>query len=271
MQGELWARNDGESLWTAVSEESARSASWFETDPHSGAVVSLMNGGALRMEGGTTLHVVSATKEVVDLDVFAGKIFVSLPSSDKAISIATPEGVVESRGGDMVITAFKQSTRVSVLEGSARVTGPNLRLDGLGHLRGADHIQARPGLDIELSGPERLALDGSDLRSRKQKRRIFVQGEQNSGRRLGEDGSPSSSPTPAPIQTPSAVNTPGAPRSPGPTPPQKVPSPGSAVIEGEEMWPWAIGGTGLGAGLFLLFNSLGDHEQSMFTQIPASP
>ena len=87
LQGELWARNEGESLWTAVGSEPRR-ASWFETDPKSTAVVSLENGGALRMEGGTTLHVVSATKDIVDMDVYSGKVFVSVPPSDKAISIA---------------------------------------------------------------------------------------------------------------------------------------------------------------------------------------
>jgi hypothetical protein len=128
-------------------------------------------------------------------------------------------------------------------------------------------------LNAWSKGPApQVALDGPDVRQRNKNknRKKFVQGEENTGKRIGEDESPTTSPTPSssPAYTPSPSPS-VAPPSPSATPPSPSPSPSpTASGGGGEAWPYILGAGVLGGGIALLTNNNDDPDNII---LPASP
>lgn len=109
---------------------------------------------------------------------------------------------------------------------------------------------------------EPVALDGPDVRKRNKNRRRFTQGEENKGKRIGEDeppaqtASPAYTPSPSPTFSPQASVTPTITPT---TPPSPTNPPPAAEAGGWDPWP-LVGGLAGAGGLtaFLLTRDDGD-------------
>ena len=280
LRGCLLARSEGHVTWTPVEAGGTSQSTWLHTEVGGEAVVALANNAHLRLAEGTTLHVQYVGKEAARLEVFSGKIFASLPTDGKSsLAVATPTALVKSVGGDFVMDVAAQDTRLSVLDGCANLAGTKLDLDGIGNLPGVQSVNVSPGLDAnarqtpdasfltKAEPPGEVAVDGPDVRVRKKDKRKFVEGEENQTRRVGEDETPS--PSPSPQYTP-------PPTEPPPPPPNNPPLPQFTDGGGGEIWPYILGGVGLGTGLYFLLRDTDTNDSSnqpffFNNNIPVSP
>ena len=260
--GGLWSRPDERSEWTRVEPGRTSQSSWLRTDAGGQAVVSFASDTQLRLAGATTLHMHSSNKDAVQLQVVTGKIFASVPPSGKSsLRVSTPDGQVQSSGGEFLVNVVGRNTELSVLDGRAALIGTKIEMEHVGALAGVGQVNVRPGMDA------RLAYDGPDVRQRNKARRKFEKGEQNTGKRLNEDQTPTPSPSPSETPAPASVQPPTQPPPANNPPPQLTEGGGS-------IWPWVLGGLGLGTGLYFLLRDMDDNEQTTFIQnqqVPASP
>jgi len=262
VQGHLLARSSAEEPWRTVKPGQVDQGTWLRTEPGCEAVVALRNESHLRMAENTSLHVSLSDAGAARLEVLEGKVLSDVPEHGRSnVSIDTPEGVVRSSGGVTMVEVAEENTNVSSLTGSASVEADELRVTGVGVLPGRTRARIQPGVDMLL------ALDGPDTRRRNQRRKPFTQGEENQPKRLGEDETPSPSPSPPAVT---------------PTPPPTVVQPPPPVNNtpvvtsggGGEIWPYLLA-AGLGTGAYFLFRGDDDDEfnNGFFVNpvIPASP
>ncbi|MBS2034820.1 hypothetical protein JST97_07525 [bacterium] len=104
---------------------------------------------------------------------------------------------------------------------------------------------------------ERVALDGPDVRKRNRKRTRFTQGEENKGKRIGEDETPTQTASPAYTPTPTPTLTPQVSASPPPPSPSPPPAQGG----GSNLAP-ILGGVAGAGGLAAYLATRGDNNAS---------
>jgi len=210
-------------------------------------------GLTMRMEPGATVRVSKSTGLSNQLEAKGGRVFVKVDAKSSC-DVSLPTRTVQASESEFVVDP---KGRLFVLNGQASLL--NVRAP----------LQTLPGWSKELGG--RVALDGPDVRKRNQNRKRFTQGEENKGKRIGEDLPPSNSPTPA--QSPAYTPSPTATATPPSTPPTSSPptsNPPTATGGGGEIWPYAVAAAVVGAGTYLLVNNDDDDDQ-VFVNNPASP
>ena len=276
ISGTLLTRKDQAGQWKAVQPGSSSQSDWLQTAEGSEAVVAFAGKAHMRMAENTTVHVTSSTPNDLKLVVLGGKVLADVPLDGKStVSITTPKGTVHSSGGSLIVDVDRKDTQVGVLDGSAAVSGKELRFDQLGLAPGVQRARIQPGLDVQMAGApdtpylqeeDLLALEGPDVRGRK-KRPTYVKGEETGPKRVGEDEvptTPSPSPTPPPAMPEQTVVKPPPPRT---TP--------TVVEGGGEVWPYLVGAAAVGTGLYFLLRDDEDNNNVFFTPpfipTPASP
>ena len=216
---------------------------WVRSGP-SGAVVQLP-GATVRLEAGARLRYHQEKDGGLALDAQAGKLFVSL-QNESGCQVRTPGSMIASTSGEFLVDALRDK--------ALRVEGPAPQVQPLPQgERGAEaaaHAQVNDRL---------LALDGPDVRVRPKSKKKYTEGEETSGRRIGEDP-----PSPSPSMSPTATWSPSPsptqpPPSPSPTTPPS-PSPSPQIGGGPDPWPVIGGVVGL-AGIIVLVRDNPDDEE----------
>jgi hypothetical protein len=217
-----------------------------------------MNGMSVRLEPGARVKV-TPTSQGTKIDARDGRLYVKVNPAASCL-VATAKNQVRAGESEFVLDAGTQE-RFYVLQGQAQLVKPTLA----------------PQPVASWSKSKAVALDGPDVRRRAKNRRRFTQGEENKGKRIGEDAPPSS-PTPAATQSPAYTPAPSPsytpPPSPNPNPPQPPSNPPPAATGGSP-WPW-IGGAllagGAGYGISRLVDN-NDDNPVFFNNVirPASP
>lgn len=215
-----------------------------------------VGGIAMRVEPGARVRVGSLDGQKVDAR--GGRVFVKV-SPDAQCAVSTGKNIVSAHEGEFVLDAGPQE-RLFVLQGDARL--------------------AKEGSSAPLaSWSKSIALDGPDVRRRNRNRRRFTQGEENQGKRIGEDAPPTQTPTARPTYTETPAYTPSVtpttpPSSPPPTTPNPNPSPNPEVGGGGDPAIWIGGIVGAGAlafGIDRLVNDDSDDTNVFRGFRPASP
>lgn len=191
-------------------------------------------GAVIRIQAGASVRLDEVQAQSSKLAARGGKVFVKVAEGSRCV-VAAGNKSVESTTGEFLVDA-KAEPRCYSVSGNLQAHGP-----------------APTASHSWKSVDKTLALDGPDVRKRNNKRRRFTQGEENKGKRIGEDLPPSRTPAPtvteSPAYTPSYTPTPTPPQTPPPTPNNPPPT----VVEGGSPWP-LIGGL-IGAGGLAYFIS----------------
>lgn len=149
-------------------------------------------GAVVRMDKGTSLRYgVAKGSSELSLAAKGGRIYVSLDDA-ASCEVASPKKRYRATQGEFVLDTGKD--QVYRVEGDVQVVS--------GKAEGFTPMQTWSKGEV--------ALDGPDVRRRNRNRRRFTQGEENKGKRIGEDLPPSSSPSATPTVTESPAYTPSA-------------------------------------------------------------
>lgn len=207
----------------------------------SGAVVQLP-GATVRLEAGSRFRYRLDKQGGLALDAQQGKLFVSLQDAP-ACQVRTPGSLIASTSGEFLVDALSDK--------AVQVQGPAPQVQPV-----VDAVEARAASRAQVVD-KLLALDGPDVRVRPKSKKKYTEGEETSGRRIGEDP-----PSPSPSMSPTATWSPSPsptqpPPSPSPTTPPPSPSP---QIGGPDPWP-VIGGLAGLAGLIVLVQDDGDDDE----------
>ncbi|MFN8613757.1 MAG: FecR domain-containing protein [Vulcanimicrobiota bacterium] len=267
IRGRLLASSDHGGKWRTVEPGSVDQGDWLKTQDGSEAVVTLRNDAHLRLAENTTIHIEQASPENARVRVIQGKILASLPDHGRSqLDIQTPQGGVGSSGGSTMVDVNEGNTRVESIEGSATFQSDSIVSSEGKVFNGAMKGRVMPGIPVTMG---EVAWDGPDVRKRPRRPKRFTQGEENRGRNLGEDVTPSPSPAPAVTPPEETVII-------RPAPPPRPTQPPPTVVEGGggEIWPYLVGAAGLGTGLYFLLRDT-DEDNNNFVGgggfIPASP
>lgn len=209
-------------------------------------------GLTMRVEPGASVRVSKVDGQNTQVDAQGGRVFLKV-DSDSTCQVSMANKQVRASQSEFVLDAGPEE-KLLVLDGQARFV---------------DEKPATRSLSAWAKGALKpVALDGPDVRQRNKSRKKFVQGEENTGKRIGEDESPTTSPTPSssPAYTPSPSPS-ITPPSPSPSPPSPSPSP-TAQGGGGEVWPYLVGAGVVGGGLAILLNNDDDDDDVI---LPASP
>lgn len=208
-------------------------------------------GMTVRMEPGAKVRVTQLNDQTASLDARGGRVFVKMDSGTECRLSSQSKTVVASQG-EFVLDAADQ--QLYVFGGDAKLVN--------------EQSPSGPAVNWMKEGGKRVALDGPDVRRRNQNRKRFTQGEENQGKRIGEDNPPTYSPSPAvtesPAYTPSATPT----FTPTSTPPPSSPSPppqGQGASAGGNAWEIigpVLGAGAVGAGAFFLANQDDDDNNN---------
>ena len=257
--------NHYEVIRGAVQVESAP-GNWSNSDtvPVGAWCRSSDNNATLHLPGGVVrLGAGSMVKVDSDATINAkhGRIFVKV-AEGSSYTVVSAQGVVKASGSEFIVDA-SDAGKVRVVEGEAAVSG------------------APKWSPLRVWAKDsKVALDGPDVRVRNRNRKRFTQGEENKGKRIGEDAPPSSSPTPPTTSSPAYTPSP----SPSFTPPSPSAS-ASPPPSNNNPPPQADGGGGgnafdilgpvLGAGaiagVVVLVNNNNDNNDNNFIAQPISP
>lgn len=253
VRGQLQVQRNNE--W--VSASTVATGNWLRSEQKDAIIK--MSGVAVRLEPGTQVKL-SADAGGPQISARNGRLFVKVDQATKC-QITTANNQVVADESEFVLDAGEQE-RLYVLQGQAKFT--------------QKAVASQPA--AQWSKSHTLALDGTDIRVRSKKRQRFVQGEENRGRRIGEDRPPTRTPSPtaseSPAYSPSASVSPSVSPSASPKvaptaspspPPQNTP----AISEGGSSWPWIGGLLGAG-GLGYALSQLGNDEPDYVFR-PASP
>lgn len=200
-------------------------------------------GAVLRMDPGTSVKFEHG-QNGLSVDAKGGRVYVAL-DGDSPCKVSTAKSLVRASQGEFVVDA--QSDALYVVAGNASTQGGSPR-----------PLQA---------WSERVALDGPDVRTRNRTRRRVTQGEENTGRRVGED-QPSSTPSASPTFTQMPAFTPTATPPPPVPPPPVPPPPAPPEVGGGPDWG-VIGGIVGGLGLIggILANNNGNDPNGIVAPI----
>lgn len=239
--------------WTA--EKHVPLNKWVRAD--SSDTTLALAGSTVRMQEGTAIFVTQSDNNRVDIKAKDGEVFVKV-QPDASCNVHTP------------------TSDVAMLEGEAAVDTQSV--DNLRVLGGSvSATPVKPAAEVKVSLKEldkALALDGPDVRKRNRNRRRFTQGEENKGKRIGEDAPATTSPSPlpeTPAYTPTATPTPTFTPQPSPTtpPPQQTPPPS---VGGGSPWPWlAPVIVAAGTGTYFLVRDTNDNNEPIRAVFPSSP
>lgn len=201
-------------------------------------------GMTLRLEPGAKIRLNSAKDGASQLDTSTGRVFVRVDSS-QVCTVAAQARQVQACKAEFVLDA-DNADQVYMVGGDAQVIDTPVPVE--------QKVKA-------WRRSSRLALDGPDVRQRNKnkRRKKFVQGEENKGKKLVEEPTPqpSMTQTPAYTPTPPPVQPPVPPTPPTPPP----------TVTGGSIWPVVGGLVGLG-GIIALVTRGGGTENPVR---PASP
>lgn len=209
-------------------------------------------GVTMRLEPGSQVKVASVS-DASALEARGGRVFVKIDSSNTC-QVKLKKNLVVASESEFVVDAGA-SERIYVLSGQAQF---------------ADAKVEPAALENWASDTSEIALDGPDVRRRNRNRRRFTQGEENKGKRIGEDLPPSQTPAYTPTETPAYTPsyTPTAtPSANVPTPSPSPQPPPQAVDGGFNPWP-LIGGLAGAGGITAFILTRDDDEEQII--IPAS-
>lgn len=217
---------------------------WVRSGP-SGAVVQLP-GATVRLEAGARLRYHQDKHGGLAMDAEEGKLFVSL-QNEAGCQVRTPGSLVASTSGEFLVDALSDK--------ALRVEGPAPQVQPL-----PEQVVSAKAATQAQAWDRLLALDGPDVRVRPKSKKKYTEGEETSGRRIGEDP-----PSPSPSMSPTATWSPSpsptqAPPSPSPTTPPPSPSPSPQIGGGPDPWP-VIGGLAGLAGIIVLVQDDGDDDE----------
>lgn len=241
--------------------------SWADTNkltanawvrPASGNATLRLPGMTVRLEEGASLNVGKASSGAANLQARGGRVYFKVDADSAGCYIATNTKRVHAAQSEFILDAGTEE-KLYVLDGQASILN--------------DETTAVRDLEAWVK-PEakEVALDGPDVRRRNRNRRRFTQGEENKGKRIGEDQPPS---TPRVVETQTPAYTPSATPTFSPSPsvtptPSPSPQPPQVVDGGFNPWPLIGGIAGAGgiAALVILNNDDDDDRRIVF---PASP
>lgn len=262
-----WAKNSpGEfAVLKGATQVRQPDGSWVTSDklsadnwvrPTAGDATLRLPGVTVRLENGASLKIARSAGGPAKLEARGGRAYFKVDANSPGCFVATAHKQVHAAESEFVLDAGVNE-KLYVLDGQASMVNEPTSPRELG-------AWAKHGLD-------QVALDGPDVRRRNRNRRRFTQGEENKGKRIGEDQPPS---TPRPVETQTPAYTPSATPTYTPTPsltPTPSPSPPPQAVEGGfDPWPLIGGIAGAGgiAALVILNNDDGDDQRIVF---PASP
>jgi hypothetical protein len=262
IKGDVQSRTGSSSSWSTADPSIRADGAWVRTGRASEAVVTLPNQMRLRMEQSTCLRVRSMGYGILELDVNTGKAFASIPAdaTDKLV-VYGPGAKVQASSGDFLIDVTGSQPRIDVVDGDATIQGVGKSAKKVGpHLRavGASHVTGE------------VALDGPDVRSRKQEADEFNDKNKKKKKKKGA-GYVEAPANPAPPAPPPDSPPPPPPEPPAPPPPADVPPPpvAAAAAGGGSATGFYIAGiAALGIGLGF---GLSGHHNDNTTPIPVSP
>ena len=217
----------------------------------------LADGLTVRMAKGSEMLVASSQGNEHRLEAKSGRIYVRVPAGSKCVAQIGSQQLRASEG-EFVLDAA--ASDLYVFEGQATFVG--------------EQAAKVPSLINWENGKKQLALDGPDVRRRGNKRKRFTQGEENKGKRIGEDQPPTSTASPAITESPAYTPTasPSVTVSPTTNPPSPSPSPSAqAGGGGGQIWPYFLGAGILGGGAAIIANNGGGGDDGPRFVAPASP
>ena len=184
LRGELVTQTK-QGKWLPASD--LHNGEWLRsTQPNTTVQV---HGATMRIDNGSSIKL--SKKDGVQLQAKGGRIFVHLDKNSDC-QIAMAKNTVRASQGEFILDA--DTNDLYVLDGDATI---------------AETATTLKPIQSWLKPATQIALDGPDVRKRANNRRRFTQGEENKGKRIGEDLPPSPSQTPAytPTASPSPVST----------------------------------------------------------------
>lgn len=238
---------DAKGRW--VPCEAPQAGQWIRST-QANTVVSC-DGVTLRADKGAEVRFEPKDNQVSRVSARGGRVYVSLEDQLQC-DVAIGDKHVAAQGGEFLVDAT--NARLAVLDGSASI------------------VKAVPVFSpLPVWQKSELALDGPDVRRRAKNRRRFTQGEENKGKRIGEDAPPTQTPPPSMTQTP--AYTPTLTPTPSPsTPPSPPPSNPPTVVEGGfDPLPLVSGLLGAGGIAFLVIRNDGGNNDPQRIVFPASP
>lgn len=155
-------------------------------------------GATVRLDKGASIKYQAAggIQPRLNLSADGGRIYVHL-DDQTALRLNSKELVYTAHRGEFVMDS---------------TTGKVFALAG--DIRALDRQQAPSNLE-SWSKDGAVAVEGPDVRRRNTKKRRFTEGEENRGKRMGEDETPTSSPTYTPSASPTfSPSTQATPRTP---------------------------------------------------------
>ncbi len=194
-------------------------------------------GMIIRVEPGAKVRFDGVKDGVTQMDAKGGRVFVKVDSDQRCL-ISTSTHRVDASGSEFVLDTGDAES-LYVLNGNAQMA----------------EIQPKPAATAKAwkKFAAQVALDGPDVRKRGKNRKRFVQGEQNTGKRVTEEPTRTASPSPTFTQTP--VYTPPA----TPPPPSPAPTPAPQVSGGGQIWPYFL--PLLGGGIYAATRRNDDDER----------
>jgi len=210
-----------------------------------------LSGSTVRLKQGTSVLLNLSANNRVDFKAKGGGLFVKV-QPEAQCDIHTPASDMVASAGEYAVDA-QSSDNLQILAGSVMATPT-----------------APPKPDLKALD-KTLALDGPDVRRRGRNRKRFTQGEENKGKRIGEDAPPTTSASPpmteTPAYTPTPTFTPTLTPTPSPTAPPQNPPP---TATGGSPWPWLVPTlAAVGTGTYFLVRDTGNEpNQAVF---PISP
>ena len=234
-----------------ASESQLKSDQWFRSAKPETTVK--IPGATLRVEKGASVRYTApdAKSGSLNLSAKGGRVYVSLDPQ----ATCKLNSQFEATKGEFVFDS--ETSKLYVMEGDAHAVHP-----------GKPNLQP---LSSWAKATDAVALDGPDVRKRNRNRKRFTQGEENKGKRIGEDQPPS---TPRPTATETPAYTPSP--TPSFTPPSPTPPPNNTPppeVGGAE-WPPIVGGlVGAGGIAYLISRNGGGggNPPPNFFFPPASP
>lgn len=209
-------------------------------------------GATVRLKPGSQLCLAGSTGEASSqLKASHGRVFVKLDEGGSC-QISTATKRFQASRGEFVLDAGEEEA-LYVVEGDVQT-------------QASETSPSAPEIRPLSHWADSVALDGPDVRKRNRNRRRFTQGEENKGKRIGEDLPPTRTPMPTATETPAYTPT----ITPSPTtPPQPPSNPPPQATGGGELWPVIGGLVGLGGVTYLITrNDRNDENRVVF---PASP
>ena len=227
----LTAQTDGS--WKQA--ESAPVGAWLKSAKPETVV--RIPGMTLRMESGAKVRVTQINDQSSKLDARGGRVFVKMDAGSDCRLSAQDKTVVASQG-EFVVDSGEKS-RLYVFSGDAKLL---------------EEAPKYAPAATWAQHPDGLALDGPDVRRRNKNRKRFTQGEENQGKRIGEDQPPTYSPSPSATQSPAYTPSP-TPPSPSYSPPPSASASPPPQQDGlgvddpvGDLGPWDVLGPVIGAG-----------------------